>query len=161
MAIEPRDLHAIRRPTPRWLGCSSDHWLYSWDRLPPLNGSRGRAGSGELSSQRASRGRPRASCMGGANRVCCECPVLLWRGAPLVTIGVFLQFVLYAEPLGLRWFTADWFGMTLPRIVAIGFAISLVVGAITETGRLIGRPMLTSVVLGTYHRPTREQRIVM
>jgi adenylate cyclase len=49
----------------------------------------------------------------------------------------------------------------LPRIVAIGFAISLVVGAITETGRLIGRPMLTSVVLGTYHRPTCEQRIMM
>jgi len=81
--------------------------------------------------------------------------------AVLVTVGVFLQFVLYAQPLGLRWFTADRFGMTLPRIVAIGFAISLVVGAITETGRLIGRPMLTSVVLGTYHRPTREQRIVM
>ena len=69
--------------------------------------------------------------------------------------------MLYAQPLGLRWFTADRFGMTLPRIVAIGFAISLVVGAITETGRLIGRPMLTSVVLGTYHRPTREQWIVM
>jgi class 3 adenylate cyclase len=81
--------------------------------------------------------------------------------AVLVTVGVFLQFVLYAEPLGLRWFTADWFGTTLPRIVAIGFAISLVVGAITETGRLMGRPMLTSVLLGTYHRPTREQRIVM
>lgn len=81
--------------------------------------------------------------------------------AALVVVGVSLQFVLYAEPFGLHWFTADWFATTLPLIVAIGFAISLVVGTITETGRLIGGPMLTSVVLGTYHRPVREQRIVM
>jgi class 3 adenylate cyclase len=81
--------------------------------------------------------------------------------ATLVIVGVSLQFVLYAEPLGLNWFTVDWFTTTLPRIVVIGFAISLVVYAITETGRLIGGPMLTSIVLGTYHRPTREQRIVM
>jgi class 3 adenylate cyclase len=81
--------------------------------------------------------------------------------AALIIVGVSLQFVLYAEPLGLRWFTLDWFTTTLPRIVAIGFAISLVVSAITEFGRLIGGPMLTSVVLGTYHRPAREQRIVM
>ena len=79
----------------------------------------------------------------------------------LVAVGVSLQFVLYAEPFGLHWFTVDWFATTLPFIVAIGFAISLVVGAITEAGRLIGGPMLTSVVLGTYHRPVREQRIIM
>jgi class 3 adenylate cyclase len=81
--------------------------------------------------------------------------------AALVVVGVSLQFVLYAEPLGLRWFTADWFATTLPVIVAIGFAISLAAGAITETGRLIGGPVLASVVLGTYHRPAREQLIVM
>jgi adenylate cyclase len=49
----------------------------------------------------------------------------------------------------------------LPRIIAIGFAISLVAGVITETERLISGPVLTSIVLGTYHRPAREQRIVM
>ena len=81
--------------------------------------------------------------------------------AALIIVGVSLQFVLYAEPLGLHWFTVDWFTTTLPRIVAIGFAISLVVHAINETGRLIGGPMLTSIMLGTYHRPAREQRIVM
>ncbi len=79
----------------------------------------------------------------------------------LVSAGVSLQFVIYAEPLGLHWLTLDWFTTTLPWIVAIGFGISLVFGAITEAGRLIGRPMLASVVLGTYHRPAREQRIVM
>jgi class 3 adenylate cyclase len=79
----------------------------------------------------------------------------------LIVIGVSLQLVLYAEPLGLRWFTQDWFTTTLPRIVAIAFAISLVFGALTEISRLIGGPVLTSVILGTYHRPVREELIVM
>jgi class 3 adenylate cyclase len=81
--------------------------------------------------------------------------------AALTIAGVSLQLVLYAEPLQLRWINVSWFTTTLPRIIAIGFAISLVAGVITETGRLIGGPMLISVVLGTYHRPAREQRIVM
>jgi class 3 adenylate cyclase len=81
--------------------------------------------------------------------------------AALIIVGVSLQFVLYAGPFGLHWMTVDWFTTNLPRIVAIGFAISLIFGATTEIGRLIGGPMLTSVVLGTYHRPEREQLIVM
>jgi class 3 adenylate cyclase len=81
--------------------------------------------------------------------------------AAFIVVGVALQLVLYAEPLGLHWFTSDWFTKTLPRIVAIGFAISLVFGALTEIGRLIGGPVLTSVILGTYHRPVREELIVM
>jgi hypothetical protein len=81
--------------------------------------------------------------------------------AALIVVGVSLQLVLYAEPLGLHEFTSGWFTSTLPRIVAIGFAISLVFGALTEIGRLIGGPVLTSVVLGTYHRPVREELIVM
>jgi hypothetical protein len=81
--------------------------------------------------------------------------------AALVIVGVSSQFVLYAELFGLRWLTANWFATTLLLIVAIGFAISLVVGAIAEASRLLGAPMLASVVLGTYHRPAREQLIVM
>jgi class 3 adenylate cyclase len=49
----------------------------------------------------------------------------------------------------------------LPEIVALGVGLSLVVGAATEIVRLIGRPMLSSVLLGTYHRPAREELIVM
>jgi class 3 adenylate cyclase len=79
--------------------------------------------------------------------------------AALVIVGVALQFILYAEPLGLHWLTVDWFTTTLPQSVA--FAISLVFGVVFEAGRLIGGPMLASVVLGTYHRPVREQQIVM
>ena len=79
----------------------------------------------------------------------------------LIVASVFLQFILYAKPFQLHWVTADWFTKSLPQIIAIAFGLSLVVGAITETGRLIGGPMLASVVLGTYHRPAREQLIVM
>jgi class 3 adenylate cyclase len=81
--------------------------------------------------------------------------------AALVIAGVLLQFAIYAEPLRLRWFTLDWFTTELPHIVVIGFAITLVFGAITEAGRLIGGPLLASVALGTYHRPAREELIVM
>jgi len=81
--------------------------------------------------------------------------------AALVTVGISLQFVLYAQPLWLRWATVDWFTTNLPSIVAIGFAISLIIGVATETGRLIENSLLTSVLLGTYHRPVREERIVM
>jgi hypothetical protein len=81
--------------------------------------------------------------------------------AALVIADVLLQFVIYAERLRLSWFTPAWFTTVLPRIVVIGFAITLAVGAITEAGRLIGSPFLTSVLLGTYHRPAREELIVM
>jgi len=76
--------------------------------------------------------------------------------AALVIVGISLQFVLYAHPLWLRWVTVDWFTTNLPTIVAIGFAISLIIGVTTETGRLIENSLLTSVLLGTYHRPVRE-----
>jgi class 3 adenylate cyclase len=79
----------------------------------------------------------------------------------LITIGVALQLALYAEPYQLRWATRHWFETKLPWTVAIGFAISLVVGVMTETARLIGGPMLKTIALGTYHRPVREQLIVM
>ena len=79
----------------------------------------------------------------------------------IVMVGISLQIVLYAEPLRLHWFTVDWFKTRLPWIVAIGLTISLMVGVVTETARLIGGPLLASIVLGTYHRPVREQLIVM
>jgi class 3 adenylate cyclase len=46
------------------------------------------------------------------------------------------------------------------RAWRLGLA-TLMVGVVTETTRLIGGPMLASIVLGTYHRPVREQLIVM
>jgi class 3 adenylate cyclase len=79
----------------------------------------------------------------------------------IVIVGIALQIVLYAEPYGLNWLTATWFKVNLPRIVAVGLAMSLTMGVVIETARLIDRPLLASVMLGTYHRPVREQLIVM
>jgi adenylate cyclase len=79
----------------------------------------------------------------------------------IVIVGVTLQFVLYAEPYRLHWFKLDWFIATLPTIIVLGLVISFVIGAFTESGRMIGAPMLASIALGTYHRPKREYLIVM
>lgn len=75
--------------------------------------------------------------------------------AVLTIVAVGLEFVLRPMP------GEEWYGRDLPRIVAISFVISLVVGAIFEFRRLIGGRVLGSFFLGTYHRPRREQRIVM
>ena len=76
--------------------------------------------------------------------------------AALTIVAVGLQFVLYPFPVSQRWLTDE-----LPRIVVIGFSASLLVGAIFEFRRMIGGRVLGSFLLGTYHRPRREQRIVM
>jgi len=74
----------------------------------------------------------------------------------LTITAIGLQFVLYPFPLSRRWLAEE-----LPRIVGITFTASLVVGAIFEFRRMIGGRVLGSFLLGTYHRPRREQRIVM
>ena len=79
----------------------------------------------------------------------------------IVIVGVALQFLLYAERYRLQWFKLDWFAGTLPWIIGLGLLVSFIIGVLTEAARIIGRPMLTSIVLGTYHRPRREQLIVM
>ena len=76
--------------------------------------------------------------------------------AVFTLVAVGLQFVLYPFTVPASWFVQD-----LPRIVAIAFSASLVTGAIFEFRRLIGGRVLGSFLLGTYHRPRREQRIVM
>jgi class 3 adenylate cyclase len=81
--------------------------------------------------------------------------------AALIVVGLLLQALLYAETLQLRWATPYWFTVELPRIVALAFVLSLVIGAAAEIQRLVGAPMLASALLGTYHRPTRRRLIVM
>jgi len=81
--------------------------------------------------------------------------------AALIVVGFSLQLALYAEPYRLRWLTPVWLDTELPRIVMIGFGISLVIGFAVEIERLIGGPLLASVLLGTYHRPSRSRLIVM
>ena len=76
--------------------------------------------------------------------------------AALTFVAVGLQFVLYPFPLSKQWIADE-----LPRILVIAFTASLLVGAIFEFRRLVGGRVLGSFLLGTYHRPKREQRIVM
>jgi adenylate cyclase len=76
--------------------------------------------------------------------------------AVLTIVTVALEFVLYPKPPSEPWFVRD-----LPRILANAFTISLFVGAIFELQRLVGGRVLGSFLLGTYHRPKRERRIVM
>jgi class 3 adenylate cyclase len=81
--------------------------------------------------------------------------------AALLIVGVVLQFLLYAEPYHLRWLTRHWLTVELPRIIGVGFGLSLVIGVAVEIHRLIGGPLLKSALLGTYHRPARQRLIVM
>ena len=82
--------------------------------------------------------------------------------AALIVVSLSLQFLLYAEPRHLLdWLTRYWLTVNLPRMVALGFAFSMVIGVAVEIQRLIGGALLTSVLLGTYHRPSRQRRIVM
>jgi class 3 adenylate cyclase len=81
--------------------------------------------------------------------------------AVIVVVSVTLEVVLYGDSFFPRWIMTSWIPNELPRIVLIGLGLSLFLGMVTETGRLIGGPLLTSVVLGTYHRPVRQQLIVM
>jgi adenylate cyclase len=79
----------------------------------------------------------------------------------VVATGLILQAVLYAGSIGLHWLTPRFFTTQVPWIIASGLAISLIFGALTEAVHMIGGPMLTSIALGTYRRPTRAQLIVM
>jgi len=81
--------------------------------------------------------------------------------AGIVIVSVVLEVILYGDSLFPRWIMTIWVPDELPRIVLLGLGFSLLLGMVTETGRLIGGPLLVSVVLGTYHRPVRQQLIVM
>jgi class 3 adenylate cyclase len=74
----------------------------------------------------------------------------------LTIVAIVLEFALYPASPGRDWFVDD-----LPLIVGIAFAVSLLVGAVFELRRLVGGRVLGSFLLGTYHRPKREERIVM
>jgi adenylate cyclase len=75
--------------------------------------------------------------------------------AALTAVGVLLQVALY------RRFVENWVELDLPVIVASSFAVAAIASVMIELERLIGGPLLASVLLGTYHRPARRQLIVM
>ena len=73
----------------------------------------------------------------------------------LIIVAIAFQLALYARV------EAPWLWTHLPVIVAVAFALSFFIGVSFEIRRLIGARVLGSFILGTYHRPQREWRIVM
>jgi class 3 adenylate cyclase len=67
-----------------------------------------------------------------------------------------LEVVIYSRPLTTTWLSNDF-----PRILAMAFVLSVLVGAIFELVRLIGGRVLLNVILGRYRHPTREDRVMM
>ena len=67
-----------------------------------------------------------------------------------------LEVVIYGRPLTSAWLSSDF-----PRILAMAFVLSVLVGAIFELVRLIGGRVLLNVILGRYRHPTREDRVMM
>lgn len=76
--------------------------------------------------------------------------------AAFTAVAVILQIILYGAPPQRFWFEHE-----LPNILSLAFVFSLFVGMLFELQRFIGGRVLGSFLLGTYRRPTREQRIVM
>jgi adenylate cyclase len=74
----------------------------------------------------------------------------------LTIVAVGFQFILYGPSL-----SPDWFSHHLPLIVTVSLSFSLIVGVAFEIQRLVGGRTLANFVLGAYHRPVREHRIVM
>ncbi len=75
--------------------------------------------------------------------------------AALTIVGALLQLLLY------RSLVESWIALDLPVIVSTSFTPSATVSVASEIHRLTGGPLLVSILLGTYHRPTRRRLIVM
>jgi adenylate cyclase len=74
----------------------------------------------------------------------------------LAAAAVGLQFALYDTP-SLR----PWLDGSHLVVIPVVFAFTLSASLVFELRRLIGGRVLARFILGTYHRPVREQRIVM
>ncbi|MBR1219596.1 adenylate/guanylate cyclase domain-containing protein [Bradyrhizobium sp. U87765 SZCCT0131] len=74
----------------------------------------------------------------------------------VAVLAVVLEALLYGGPIEARWLFVD-----LPRIVALAFVTSFVIGAVYEVTRLVGSRVLLNVILGRYRRPVREERVLM
>jgi adenylate cyclase len=74
----------------------------------------------------------------------------------VATVTVVLEAVLYSHGVDDHWLASDY-----PFIVAMAFAVSILIGAIYELVRLVGGRVLLNVILGRYRRATREKRVLL
>ena len=73
----------------------------------------------------------------------------------LTAAAILLQVALYGAV------TTEWLADRLPLIVAIALFLSTLFGMLFELKRLVGGRVLKNFLLGTYHRPVVEDRIIM
>jgi class 3 adenylate cyclase len=74
----------------------------------------------------------------------------------VATATVVGEAVIYPYGVGHHWLVNDF-----PFIVAIAFAVSIPINAIREVIRLVGGRVLVNVIIGRYHRPIREERVLL
>ena len=73
----------------------------------------------------------------------------------LTAAAILLQVALYGAV------TTEWLADRLPLIVALALFLSTLFGMLFELKRLVGGRVLKNFLLGTYHRPVVEERIIM
>jgi len=74
----------------------------------------------------------------------------------LATVASMLQIVLYDQLIPRGWFLTDF-----PKIMAVSFAMSVVIVGAYELTRLIGGKILFNFLIGRYRRPIREERVLL
>ena len=79
-----------------------------------------------------------------------------FMAVPLAVAAVVLQVALYGPEL-----SSQWFEERLPLAVAVALVMSILFGMLFELKRLVGGRVLKNFILGTYHRPVAEERIIM
>jgi class 3 adenylate cyclase len=80
----------------------------------------------------------------------------------IASVAIILEVILYGytRGLGMR-MLLFWLVDDFPRIMAVSFILSIVIGIAYELTRLIGIGVLFDVFLGRYRRPVREQRVLL
>jgi class 3 adenylate cyclase len=76
--------------------------------------------------------------------------------AVVAGVASTLQIVVYDEPIPHGWFRHDF-----PKIMAISFAMSVIINGAYELARLIGAKVLFNFLIGRYRRPIREERVLL
>jgi class 3 adenylate cyclase len=74
----------------------------------------------------------------------------------VATVASGLQLVLYDQPIEPEWFRSDF-----PKIMAVSFAMSVLINGSYQLTRMIGAKVLFNVMIGRYRRPIREQRVLL
>jgi class 3 adenylate cyclase len=74
----------------------------------------------------------------------------------MATVASALQLLLYEQPIETKWFRIDF-----PKIMAVSFAISVLIVLAYELTRLIGGKVLFNFLIGRYRRPIREERVLL